>query len=89
MANPTVTASLDKATYNVGDNMILTVVYGDADTQSITVTVQVTDKSGNQSNPQNVSAVIDPLTVAVTDDSGRTWTRQSDNGTTAVYKAVA
>lgn len=89
MANPTVTASLDKATYSVGENMILTVVYGDADTQSVTVTVQVTDKSGNQSNPQNVSAVIDPLTVAVTDDSGRTWTRQTDNGTTAVYKAVA
>lgn len=89
MATPTVTASLNKASYAPGEDMILTVTYGDTDTQLVTVTVQVTDKAGNQSNPQNVSAVIDPLTVSVTDDAGRTWTRQSDTGSTAVYKAVA
>ncbi|MFC8619758.1 hypothetical protein ACFT9M_25575 [Micromonospora purpureochromogenes] len=89
MAAPTVTASLNAATYSPGDQMILTVTYGDPDTRPLTVTVVVTDAQGNSSAPVKVTAVIDPLTITVTDDSGRTWTRASDNGSVAVYRAVA
>ncbi|MEH1055373.1 hypothetical protein V6U89_09210 [Micromonospora sp. CPCC 206171] len=89
MAAPTVTASLNAATYSPGDQMTLTVTYGDPDTRPLTVTVVVTDAQGNSSAPVKVTAVIDPLTLTVTDDSGRTWTRVSDNGSVAVYRAVA
>ncbi|GAB3189535.1 hypothetical protein FHX75_13640 [Micromonospora palomenae] len=89
MAAPTVTASLNAATYSPGDQMTLTITYGDPDTRPLTVTVVVTDAQGNSSAPVKVTAVIDPLTLTVTDDSGRTWTRASDNGSVAVYRAVA
>jgi hypothetical protein len=88
MANPTVTASLDKTTYSPGDQMVLTVNYGDTDSKAVKVTVTVEDAEGNKSAPVVVNAVIDPLTVAVT-DADRTWTKQTDNGATAVYKATA
>ncbi|TCB96506.1 hypothetical protein E0H26_15280 [Micromonospora zingiberis] len=89
MASPTVTASLNAATYAPGAQMLLTINYGDPDTKTLTVTVVVTDAQGNSSAPAKVSAVIDPLTITVTDDSRRTWTRVSDNGAVAVYRAVA
>ncbi|MER7417201.1 hypothetical protein ABT346_10500 [Micromonospora peucetia] len=89
MAAPTATASLNASTYSPGDQMILTVSYGDADTKPVTVTIVVTDAQGNSSAPVKVTAVIDPLTLTVTDDSGRTWSRASDNGSVAVYRAVA
>ncbi|MEU4781320.1 hypothetical protein [Micromonospora sp. NPDC023633] len=89
MAAPTATASLNASTYSPGDQMILTVTYGDADTKPVTVTIVVTDAQGNSSAPVRVTAVIDPLTLTVTDDSGRTWTKASDNGSVAVYRAVA
>ncbi len=89
MAAPTATASLNAPTYSPGDQMTLTVTYGDADTRPVTVTIVVTDAQGNSSAPVKVTAVIDPLTIAVTDDSGRTWTKVSDNGSVAVYRAVA
>ncbi|PZF91618.1 hypothetical protein [Micromonospora deserti] len=89
MAAPTATASLNASTYQAGDPMTLAVRYGDADTRPVTVTIVVTDAQGNSSAPVRVTAVIDPLTLAVTDDSGRTWTRASDNGSVAVYQAVA
>ncbi|MEV0807238.1 hypothetical protein [Micromonospora sp. NPDC050200] len=89
MAAPTVTASLNAATYSPGDQMTLTVTYGDPDTRAVTVTIVVTDAQGNSSAPVRANAVIDPLTVTVTDDTGRTWTRLSDNGSVAVYRAVA
>ncbi|WDZ86227.1 hypothetical protein [Micromonospora cathayae] len=89
MAVPTVTASLDATTYAPGDQMLLTVAYADTDSQTLTLTIVVTDDRGNQSAPVIVPTVIDPLTVAVTDDSGRTWTRVSDTGTVAVFRAVA
>ncbi|MFI7607885.1 hypothetical protein ACIBTV_22465 [Micromonospora sp. NPDC049366] len=89
MAAPTVTASLNAASYSPGDPMTLTVTYGDADTRPLTVTIVVTDAQGNSSAPVRVAAVIDPLTLTVTDDSGRDWTRLSDTGTVAVYRAVA
>lgn len=88
MAAPTCSASLDKSAYAVGETMTLTVSYSDPDTQQVSVTITVTDKSGNTSGPATVTAVIDPSTVTVTDPS-RVWTLQSDNGSIAVYTAVA
>ncbi|MEU4399014.1 hypothetical protein ACIQH6_26275 [Micromonospora orduensis] len=89
MANPIVTAALNASVYAPGDQMLLTVTYSDADTKPLTVTIVVTDAQGNSSAPVKVAAVIDPLTLTVTDDSGRTWTRVSDSGSVAEYRAVA
>lgn len=90
MANPTVSSSLNKAAFAPGEQMLLTVQYADSDNKALTVTVVVTDSTGNSSGPVVVNANInDPVTVAVTDDGGRTWTKQSDNGAVAVYRAVA
>lgn len=89
MATPTVTASLNKSTYAVGETMTLTVNYADTDQKNIAVTVTVTDAEGNTSTPVTVPALIDPLTVAVSSTPTRTWTKQSDTGAVAVYTAVA
>lgn len=89
VATPTVTVALDAAVYASGDAMTLTVTYGDADTRPVTVTVVVTDAQGNSSAPARVTAVIRPLIRTVTDDSDRTWTKLSDNGVVADYRAVA
>ncbi|MFV2101288.1 hypothetical protein [Micromonospora sp. LOL_024] len=89
MAAPTVTASLNATSFAPGATMLLTITYGDPDNKALTVTVVVTDAQGNSSAPVKVSAVIDPLTLTVTDTSGRAWTRLSDNGSVAVYRAVA
>lgn len=90
MANPTVTASLNKSSYAPGEQMTLTVSYADSDNDAVQVTIIVTDSSGNSSEPVVVTAnVTDPVTLSVTDDGGRTWTKQSDNGSVAVYRAVA
>lgn len=89
MPAPTVTASLDRTTYTPGDKMTLTVNYGDTDTQTITITVQATDTTGATSQPTTVVAVIDPTTLEVTSTPSRTWAKQSDNGTVAVFTATA
>ncbi|MBQ0903907.1 hypothetical protein [Micromonospora sp. U21] len=89
MAAPTAIAALSAPDYSPGDQMLLTVTYSDTDTKPLTVTIVVTDAQGNSSAPVKVTAVIDPLTLTVNDDSGRTWTRVSDNGSVAVYRAVA
>ncbi|MET8351834.1 MULTISPECIES: hypothetical protein [unclassified Micromonospora] len=89
MAAPAAIAALSASAYSPGDQMLLTVTYSDTDTKPLTVTIVVTDAQGNSSAPVKVTAVIDPLTLTVTDDSGRTWTRVSDNGSVAVYRGVA
>jgi len=90
MAVPTVSASLNKSTFAPGEQMLLTVQYGDTDNDVVTVTVVVADSQGNVSDPVVVNANInDPVTVTVTDSDSRVWTKQSDNGAVAVYRAVA
>lgn len=90
MANPTVTASLNKASFAPGDTMTLTVTYADPDNRSGTVTVTVTDTGGGSSAPASVGYVIaDPVTIAVTDSLNHTFTKQSDTGAVAVYTATA
>lgn len=90
MANPTVSASLNKSTFAPGEQMLLTVQYGDTDNDVVTVTIVVSDSTGNSSEPLTINAnITDPVTVTVSDDGGRTWTKQSDNGSVAVFRAVA
>lgn len=89
MAIPTLTASLNKATYAPGENMLLTINYADADSQAVSVTIVVTDSTGNSSAPVTATAFIkDTATLTVT-ETGKTWTKVSDNGAVAVYSRVA
>lgn len=88
MANPTVSATLDKSVYTPGDVMTLTVNYSDADTKSVKLTITVEDSQGNVSAPVVVNAVIDQVTVRIS-DSDRPWTLVSDTGSVAVFQAVA
>lgn len=89
MAAPTATATLNKTTFVVGEEMRLTVTRADADNKGGTVTVVVTDSQGNESSPVvgNYS-ITDPVSVEVTDPD-RVWALVSDDGTTAVYTSVA
>jgi hypothetical protein len=90
MANPTVSAALNKSSFAPGEQMLLTVQYGDTDNDTVQVTIVVSDSTGNSSEPVVINAnIADPVTVTVTDDGNRTWTKQSDNGAVAVYRAVA
>jgi hypothetical protein len=89
MATPTLTASLNKATYAPGENMLLTINYADADNQSVSVTIVVTDAAGNSSAPVTANAFIkDAATLTVT-ETGKVWTKVSDNGAVAVYSRTA
>jgi hypothetical protein len=90
MAVPTVSASLNKPSYAPGETMILSIIYGDIDNQQLKVTIMVEDSQGNKSAPVTIAAnIVDPLTISVSDVDGRVWTKQSDSGTVAVYRAVA
>ncbi len=90
MPAPTVSASLNEATYAPGEMMTLTVNYGDPDRQTLTITVTVEDtEAGTGPATATATAVIDPLTVTVVDSAGKTWTKQTDTGTVAVYTATA
>jgi len=88
MANPTVSASLNKPAYQPGETMTLTVTYGDFDTKVISLNVTATDSQGNTGSTGPVNAIIDPVTLAVTDPD-HVWAKQSDNGAVAVYTSVA
>lgn len=89
MANPTISsATLNKAFYQPGELMTLTVNYSDADRQMLQLQIKVTDSQGNEANA-NTSAIIDPATVTVSSVPTKTWTKVSDNGSVAVFTAVA
>ena len=89
MSNPTATATLNKASYAVGEVMTLTVNHTDADRQSLTVTIVVSDQSGNPSPPASATAKIDAGVVSFTQTGGKTWTLQSATDNQSVYTATA
>jgi hypothetical protein len=89
MAVPTVTASLNKAAYAPGETMILTVDHADTDRAAMTISITVTDSTGN-TGTTTANCVIDQGTLSVVSAPARTWTLQA--GATAghsVYHAVA
>lgn len=89
MANPVVTSvQYDKATYAVGETMTATMTYSDADTRVITGTGKVVDASGNQGT-MSTTVLLDPSTTSFTDNEGRVYTKQTDNGSIAVFTATA
>lgn len=81
MAAPTLTATLDKAAYNTGQVMTLTV-------KRSSVTDNVTVSLDSLGITAKAVATI-TFAVTVTDDQGKTWTKVSDDGATAVYTATA
>jgi hypothetical protein len=88
MANPTVGASLDKASYAPGEKMTLTATYSDPDRQALTITVTVTDSTG-ATGTATAQTVIDQGTVTVASSPAKTWTKVSDTGQVAVFTATA
>lgn len=75
------TANLDKATYNPGDTMTLTVV-SDKRLQSTALDIQ------SAGDDAKVTTTVQ-AGVTVTDPSGRKWTVKSDDGHTAIYTSTA
>lgn len=91
MAAPIVSPVLDRpapAIYTLTEIATLTVTYSDPDAKSSTITVTGTDAEGHAAFVTVGYSVTDPVTLVVSDDSGRVWTKQSDNGSTAVYKTT-
>lgn len=89
MTAPTCTATLNKTTFQPGEQMVLTVNYADVDTKPISVQVIVTDSTGASSTPVTVNAVIDPSSIAVTSNPVRTWVAGPNNGSVATFTATA
>lgn len=77
MANPTCTATLNKANYAVGETIILTVDHSDTDRQTLTVEVRVLDQSGNPSPPSVATATIDAGVVEFVNAGGKVWVLQA------------
>lgn len=75
------TATLDKASYNAGDTMTLTVV---SDKRVSSVSLAIASAGDNATVTTTVQAG-----VTVKDSTGRNWASKSDDGKTAVYTAIA
>lgn len=91
MANPIVAGVLDRvapSVYTLAEVATLTVTYSDPDAKSSTITVTGTDAEGHAAFVTVGYSVTDPVTLVVSDDSGRVWVKQTDNGSTAVYKTT-
>ena len=90
--------TFDEAAYNTGDTISLTVAYV-ADTPSVvptefTATTTITDAGGNETATSSAPFTVNVAqaagdVVATTDTGGRAWTEVSDDGSTAVFTAVA
>lgn len=91
MADPVIdSASMDKSSYADGETMVLTVSRSDPDSESYDLTITARNPaSGAESAPVTVTIAIDATELVFTDPTGRVWTKQSDNGTVAVFTAVA
>lgn len=89
MANPTCSATLNKTSYAVGETITLTVNHTDADRQTLSVTVVVTDQEGNTSPPAVATATIDAGVVTFTQTGGKTWALQSATLNQSVYTTTA
>jgi len=88
MANPTATASLNKASYAIGEVMTLVVDHTDADRQTLTVSGVVTDSQGNTAS-WSTTAELDAGVVTITADGGKVWTLQSATANQSVFTATA
>jgi hypothetical protein len=85
-------ASVDSLTFGgssrPGEQVTLTVRYtADAPVTAGNVTTDLVDGAGNVT--ASAQAPVPVSAVRVTDDTGRTWALESDDGTTAVFTAVA
>jgi hypothetical protein len=90
MATPVITSfTLDKASYKPGETVTATVKYSDPDARTVNISGTAVDSQGNSSPFAGSFAIVDPVTVAISDDGKRTWTKKSDDGATAVFNATA
>lgn len=91
---PAVTVSTDKASYNVGDPITVTVEYADPANPgtALTVTATVTGSDGSlitgTAQVQVGGAAAVPLPVAVTDSFGSVYVTQSNVAGTAVFTST-
>jgi NADPH-dependent ferric siderophore reductase len=88
MANPTASATLNKASYAIGEVITLTVNHTDADRQTLTVSGVVTDSNGNTA-PWSATAQLDAGTVSITATGGKTWALQSATANQSVFTTTA
>ena len=89
-----VVVTTDKASYNVGDPIQVTVEYPDGSNPgaTLTLTATVANPDGTQSSGQaqvTVGAVAAaPLQVSVTDSFGGSYGQQSNDAGTAVFSGI-
>lgn len=88
MANPTASASLDKASYAVGELMTLTVNHTDSDRQTLSLAGTVTDSQGNSAS-WSCDAKIDAGVVTITASGGKTWSLVSASDNQSKFTATA
>lgn len=86
--NPTMTLTTDKASYNVGDTLTLTVTYSDSNSvaQDMTITVSGKDTDGNEVSATTKVQVITggtpgSMEISATDSFGNEYTVNSNDGT--------
>lgn len=91
---PTLSVTADKATYNVGDTITLTVAYSDSTVAPVqmSITVSASDAAGNTVNA-DISVTVNtqaqqPMTVGVSDNFGGAWSLVSNAGGVAVLTSV-
>ena len=87
-----VTGAFDKAVYNAGEAMVLTVTTDPGDRDRFTETPFTVNVSvpgvGNADVTAKLRKQVEDAAVIVTDPE-RTWAKQSDDGDEAVFTATA